>query len=101
MILTENALADFARWSHDRTAAQTPLPNDLFELLQQSLIIEWFDLVKINIHVDITSSYYLGKIYVTSLDAPDFAEKYYHNVDRKHVTNQLIKKANEIYNTTH
>jgi len=52
MVLTGNALAEFASWSHDKCSALTPLPKDLFDTLQQGLIIQWFDSVGINICVD-------------------------------------------------
>lgn len=65
-----------------------------------ALIIDFFDSVNINIHIDITSSYYLYKIYVESLNYPDYEEKFHHgtNEGRKIAQTEAIKKANEIYN---
>lgn len=97
-MLTGKAKEDFHKYISYRFGEDE---NDLrlrYEIYIQALILEWLDSVKINIHTDITSEYYIGKVYVTSLNHPDFIGKYYHNVDRKHVIKQLIEKANEIYN---
>lgn len=101
--LTDKCKIDFEKWyckGFDRIASMLQL--ELFysksNIEKYTYYIEWFDSEKINIHTDINTECYIGKIYVTDLIHPDFTKKYYHNCGRKFVTNQLLSEANKIYN---
>lgn len=95
MKLTGKAKTDFLQWYNVGECFFNTVQN---EIEQNAYIIEWFDSVKIDIHTDINPICYIGKIYVTGLIDPDYQDNYFHDCGRTHVLNQLILKANEIYN---
>ena len=80
--LTGKALADYSIWAHSITEDQTPLPSNLFEKLQNDLIIEWFD--SVGIWKNTFNNFYV---------------KYFKNeMTLTEATNAAIEKANIIYN---
>ena len=72
--------------------------QDLPEIYQNSLIIEWFDSVGIYVN---SSGLTLSKTFISDVSVNDNCEYNYDGFrTRKEATEQAIKKANEIYNST-
>lgn len=109
MILTDKSKKDFLDYYWENYIGKTrcitqkneteDFFNSLIEPLKTTLIIEWFDLININIHTDIHTEFYEYKIYVDSLDFPDYEANFYHPITRNEVRIKAIEKANEIYNS--
>ena len=98
MMLTDKALEDFNKWLDSDEDNLCGL--DLFQLNQNcinTLIIEWFDSVEIPIHIE--PFYYKKQLYFKQyvLGYKDINEQntYFKRTD---ATEEVIKKANEIYN---
>ena len=108
MILTGETKLDFERWLHsndvlikDGIYDDTYL-TDVFDKLplnlQYASIIEWFDSVGIYVN---SSGLTLSKTFISDVSVNDNCEYNYDGFrTRKEATEQAIKKANEIYNTT-
>lgn len=110
MILTGKAKEDFYTWLKTQdddfgfidiepTSINVSFDN-LYEILENALIIEWFDSVGIQIEINICSwnkgyefspTIYTNFICIGNMSATCC-------IDRKTATKQAIKKANEIYN---
>lgn len=109
-MLTDNAKEQFEHWYIKMLRQKPDIQNRFWDenllsffwnsddTMRNSYIIDWLDSVNINIHTDITPECYISKVYNTSLEFPDFEEKFYHNISRHEVQKQLIKVANEMYN---
>ena len=68
------------------------------EIVSNALIIEWFDSVGIYVN---SSGLTLSKTFISDVSVNDNCEYNYDGFrTRKEATEQAIKKANEIYNTT-
>ena len=108
MILTGETKLDFERWLHsndvlikDGIYDDTYL-TDVFDKLplnlQYASIIEWFDSVGIYVN---SSGLTLSKAFISDVSVNDNCEYNYDGFrTRKEATEQAIKKANEIYNST-
>lgn len=108
MILTGKAKEDFVKWYYsdiDRIIISVPeLCYPKNEIIQQALIIEWFDSVGVSIEIgtcpngftddDTPIYYYDWKIYAT-YNCCESEEEF---EIRQEATKQAIIKANQIYN---
>lgn len=104
MLLTGKASKDFIKWLHFKHNLQ---PYNLFnEIIQYSLIIEWFDSVGIYINQGLSfkkSNKFKCDIYIDVIDSIlgqclTFKGKFENN-DKSKTIKQAIEKANEIYNS--
>ena len=105
MILTGKAKKEFFNWLDNQGVNGIDISNwefEKFHLLsnvsQNSLIIEWFDSVGIYVN---SSGLTLSKTFISDVSVNDNCEYNYDGFRiRKEATEQAIKKANEIYNST-
>ena len=105
MILTNKSKEDFFNWLDNQGVNGIDVSNwefEKFQLLsnvsQNALIIDWFDSVGIYVN---SSGLTLSKTFISDVSVNDNCEYNYDGFrTRKEATEQAIKKANEIYNST-
>ena len=99
MILTVKAKKDFILWLNKQPVAPYEVMlDDIPKCYLNSLIIEWFDSVGIYVN---SSGLTLSKTFISDVSVNDNCEYNYDGFrTRKEATEQAIKKANEIYNST-
>ena len=105
MILTNKSKEDFFNWLDNQGVNGIDISNwefEKFQLLsnvsQNALIIDWFDSVGIYVN---SSGLTLSKTFISDVSVNDNCEYNYDGFrTRKEATEQAIKKANEIYNST-
>lgn len=105
MILTAKAKEDFNKWlnkemyylgRHNFENRDNNI-EDLSDNFQNTLIIEWFD--SVGIYINIENLYYQSWWSYKVKIIPNIFEEKVMVKTRQEVTEQAIKKANEIYNS--
>lgn len=94
MKLTGKCLEAYSTWSHDKTQEQTPLPIELFEILQNALMIEFFD--SVGIYISIINTKDLHQ-FILEDDFKNYNQRNNNYASRTEATNEAIIKANDLY----